>query len=333
MTQPKEMKVTKTLRAAAIVIASSLVLGSGAVSAQGYPAKPIRIIVPYSPGGTTDLLARLVGQHLSEKWGQPVLVENKPGVNGMIGSDLVAKARADGYTIGIASPGSHAANATLYPNITYDTIKDFTPITLAVSAPLVLVAHPSLNAGNVKELLALAKSQPASISYASGGSGSSQHLAMELFKSMTRVDMVHVPYKGSAASYTDLLGGRVTLEFDAMTAAVPHVQAGKLKVLAVGSAKRLPMLPDVPTVAEAGVPGYEYSAWYGFVGPARMPADMLQKLHAEIIAGLKSPKVRTALEKAGVIIIGNSPAEFSSFIAAEVDKAAKIIKFANIKPD
>lgn len=323
----------KVIRTLAIGMAVATSIAAGNLSAQGFPNKPIRIIVPYSPGGTTDLLARLIGQHLSEKWGQSVVVENKPGVNGMIGSDLVAKAAPDGYTIGIASPGSHAANATLYPKVTYDTIKDFTPITLAVSAPLVLVAHPSLNVNNVAELMALAKAKPGTISYASGGSGSSQHLAMELFKSMTQLDMVHVPYKGSAASYVDLLGGRVTLEFDAMTAAVPHVKSGKLKVLAAGSAKRLPFLPDVPTVAEAGVPGYEYSAWYGFVGPAKMPADVLQKLNAEIIAGLNSPKVRDTLDKAGVLIIGSSASEFSSFIAAEVDKAAKVIKFANIKPD
>ncbi len=328
------IKTVKTVKAAMLCLSAALgPLAGGNALAQAFPNKPIRIIVPYSPGGTTDLLARLIGQHLSEKWGQSVLVENKPGVNGMIGSDLIAKAPADGYTIGIASPGSHAANATLYPKVTYDTVKDFTPITLAVSAPLVLVAHPGLNVSSVAEVLALAKAKPGSISYASGGSGSSQHLAMELFKSMTSVDMVHVPYKGSAASYVDLLAGRVTLAFDAMTAAVPHVKAGKLKVLATGSAKRLPFLPDVPTVAEAGVSGYEYSAWYGFVGPARMPADVLQKLNAEIIAGLHSPKVRETLEKAGVLIVGNSPAEFSSFISAEVDKAAKVIKFANIKPD
>ena len=328
------IKTVKTVKAAMLCLSAALgtLAGSNAL-AQAFPNKPIRIIVPYSPGGTTDLLARLIGQHLSEKWGQSVLVENKPGVNGMIGSDLIAKAPADGYTIGIASPGSHAANATLYPKVTYDTVKDFTPITLAVSAPLVLVAHPDLNVSSVAEVLALAKAKPGSISYASGGSGSSQHLAMELFKSMTSVDMVHVPYKGSAASYVDLLAGRVTLAFDAMTAAVQHVKAGKLKVLATGSAKRLPFLPDVPTVAEAGVSGYEYSAWYGFVGPARMPADVLHKLNAEIIAGLHSPKVRETLEKAGVLIVGNSPAEFSSFISAEVDKAAKVIKFANIKPD
>ncbi len=328
------IKTVKTVKAAMLCLSAALgtLAGSNAL-AQAFPNKPIRIIVPYSPGGTTDLLARLIGQHLSEKWGQSVVVENKPGVNGMIGSDLVAKAPADGYTIGIASPGSHAANASLYPKVTYDTVKDFTPITLAVSAPLVLVAHPGMNVNSVADVLALAKAKPGSISYASGGSGSSQHLAMELFKGMSGVDMVHVPYKGSAASYVDLLAGRVTLAFDAMTAAVPHVKAGKLKVLATGSAKRLPFLPDVPTVAEAGVSGYEYSAWYGFVGPAKMPAEVLHKLHAEIIAGLNSPKVRETLDKAGVLIVGNSPAEFSSFIAAEVDKAARVIKFANIKPD
>ena len=315
------------------LIALATLSAPGIAAAQAWPSRPIRIVVPYSPGGTTDLLARVIGQHLGEKWGQTVVVENKPGVNGMLGSDLVAKAPPDGYTIGIASPGSHAANASLYKNVTYDTIKDFTPITLAVSAPLILVANPGLGVNNVKELLALAKGKPGGISYASGGSGSSQHLAMEQFKSITGLDMVHVPYKGSAASYTDLLGGRVTLEFDALPSALPHVKSGKLKVLATASSTRLPMLPDVPTVAESGVPGYESSAWYGFVGPARLPPDVLRKLNAEIVAGLNTPKVRETLANAGVIIVGGSPAQFSTFIAAEVDKAARIIKFANIKPD
>ena len=315
------------------VIALVTLWAPGIAAAQAWPSKPIRIVVPYSPGGTTDLLARVIGQHLGEKWDQTVVVENKPGVNGMLGSDLVAKAAPDGYTIGIASPGSHAANANLYKNVTYDTIKDFTPITLAVSAPLILVAHPSLGVNNVRELLSLAKGKPGGISYASGGSGSSQHLAMELFKSMTGLDMVHVPYKGSAASYTDLLGGRVTLEFDALPSAMPHVKSGKLKVLATASSTRLPMLPDVPTVAEAGVPGYESSAWYGFVAPTRLPPDVLQKLNAEIVAGLNTPRVRGTLANAGVLIVGGSPAQFSTFIAAEVDKAARVIKFANIKPD
>ena len=318
----------KSLILAALIAAT----GPGA-QAQVFPVKPIRIIVPYSPGGTTDLLARVVGQRLSERLGQPVLVENRTGVNGMIGSDLVAKAPADGYTIGIASPGSHAANASLYKNVTYDTIKDFTPITLAVSAPMLLVAHPSLKVKTVKELLALAKGAPDSISYASGGSGSSQHLAMEQLALMAGIKMTHVPYKGSAASYVDLLGGRVTLEIDVLPTALPHVKAGKLVALATASAKRLAILPDLPTVAEAGVPGYESSAWYGFVGPAGLPKDVLAKLHGEIVLALQQPSIVETLTKAGVLIVASTPEQFAAHIKAEVAKAAKTIKVAKIKPD
>ena len=318
----------KSLILAALIAAT----GPGA-QAQVFPVKPIRIIVPYSPGGTTDLLARVVGQRLSERLGQPVLVENRTGVNGMIGSDLVAKAPADGTTIGIASPGSHAANASLYKNVTYDTIKDFTPITLAVSAPMLLVAHPSLKVKTVKELLALAKDAPDSISYASGGSGSSQHLAMEQLALMAGIKMTHVPYKGSAASYVDLLGGRVTLEIDVLPTALPHVKAGKLVALATASAKRLAILPDLPTVAEAGVPGYESSAWYGFVGPAGLPKDVLAKLHGEIVLALQQPSIVETLTKAGVLIVASTPEQFAAHIKAEVAKAAKTIEVAKIKPD
>jgi tripartite-type tricarboxylate transporter receptor subunit TctC len=301
--------------------------------AQSYPAKPIRIIVPYSPGGTTDMLARTIGKHLQDKWGQPVVVENKPGVNGMIGSDLVAKAAPDGYTLGIASPGSHAANPFLYKNITHDIIRDFTPITLAVSAPLVLVANPELKANSVKELIAAAKAQPDGIIYASGGSGSSQHLAMEQFNMMAGVKMVHTPYKGSAAAYPDLLGGRTMLMFDVMTAAVPHVKSGKLRVLATATAQRLQILPDVPTVAEAGVPGYEASAWYGFVGPANLPKDVLAKLNGEIVAALKQPEIRATMDRAGVIVVGNTPEQFGAFIKNEMEKAKKVIETAKVQLD
>ena len=301
--------------------------------AQTFPSKPIRIIVPYSPGGTTDLLARVVGQRLSERLGQPVLVENKPGVNGMVGADLVAKAAPDGYTIGIASPGTHAANASLYKNVTYDTIKDFTPISLSVSAPMLLVAHPDLKVKNVKELLARAKAAPGSISYASGGSGSSQHLAMEQLKHMAGIDMLHVAYKGSANSYVDLLSGRVTLEIDVLPTSLPHVKSGKLLALATGSAKRLPLLPDVPTIAEAGVPGYEASSWYGFVGPAGMPKDVLEKLHSEITLALQQPKIAETLTQAGVLIVASTPAQFSAHIKSEMDKAANVVKVANIKAE
>jgi tripartite-type tricarboxylate transporter receptor subunit TctC len=310
-----------------------MMLATGLAAAQTYPSRPIRIIVPYVPGGTTDLLARLVGKQLTAAWGQPVIVENRPGVNGMIGADVVAKAAPDGYTLGIASPGTHAANASLYPKVTYDTIKDFTPVTLAVSAPLVLVAHPSLNVKSVKDVIALAKAKPGQISYASGGSGSSQHLAMAQFNSMAGLSMVHVPYKGSANSYTDLLAGVVTLEFDVLPTATPHVKLGKLQALAVASSTRVPQLPDVPTVAESGLPGYESTSWYGFVAPANLPKDLLAKVNAEIVRALKNPEVNETLTKAGVVVVASTPEQFSAHIKNEVAKVGKIIREANIKAD
>ena len=322
----------RTLAKGALALAAAA-LAAQLAAAQAFPAKPIRIIVPYSPGGTTDLLARLVGQKLSERLGQPVVVDNKPGANGMIGSDLVAKSPADGYTLGIASPGSHAANASLYQTMTYDTVNDFTPVTLAVQAPFLLVVHPSLNVGSVKELIAAAKARPGEISYASGGSGSSQHLAMELFKSMAGIDMTHVPYKGSAASYPDLIGGTVKAEMDVLPTSLPHVKGGRLKVLATGSAKRLALLPDVPTIAESGVPGYESNSWYGFVAPARLPRAVLDKLNAEIVHALREPDVIEKLTTAGVIVVASTPQEFAAFIKTEMEKAARVIKAANIKPD
>ena len=324
------MKSTLLARAAAAILAIAL---PASALAQAWPAKPLKIIVPYSPGGTTDLLARLVGAELAKRLGQPVVVDNKPGANGMIGSDLVAKAPPDGYTLGIASPGSHAANQSLYKDIPYDTVKSFTPVTLAVSAPMLLVAHPSLGVSTVKELIAAAKAKPGAISYASGGTGSSQHLAMEYFKLMAGIDMNHVPYKGSAAAYPDLLGGSVMTQIDVMPTALPPVKAGRLKGLATGSASRLPMLPDLPTIAEAGVPGFEYAAWYGFVAPANLPKDVLAKLNAEIVRALKLPEIADKLSGAGVIVVAGTPEEFAAHIKMEMDKAARVIKAAGIKAD
>ena len=317
-------------RAAAVLLAATL---PALAAAQAFPSKPLKIIVPYSPGGTTDLLARLVGQKLSERFGQPVIVDNKPGANGMIGSDFVAKSPPDGYTLGIASPGSHAANAALYKTMTYDIVKDFTPVTLAVSAPMLLVVHPSLNVNSVKELVAAAKAKPGEISYASGGSGSSQHLAMEQFKMMAGIDMTHVPYKGSAAAYPDLLGGTVKTQIDVLPTALPPSKAGRLKMLATGSAKRLALLPDLPTIAESGVPGYEANAWYGFVAPPNLPKAVLDKLHAEIVRALREPDVVEKLTTAGVIVVASTPQEFAAHIKTEIEKSAKIVKAANIKPD
>ena len=324
------MKRVFFARAAAVLLAATLPV---LAAAQAFPSKPLKIIVPYSPGGTTDLLARLVGQKLSERFGQPVIVDNKPGANGMIGSDFVAKSPPDGYTLGIASPGSHAANAALYKTMTYDIVKDFTPVTLAVSAPMLLVVHPSLNVNSVKELVAAAKAKPGEISYASGGSGSSQHLAMEQFKTMAGIDMTHVPYKGSAAAYPDLLGGTVKAQIDVLPTALPPSKAGRLKMLATGSAKRLALLPDLPTISESGVPGYEASAWYGFVAPPNLPKDVLAKLHAEIVRALREPDVIEKLTTAGVIIVASTPQEFAAHIKTEMEKSAKIVKAANIKPD
>lgn len=303
-----------------------------AAHADTFPSQPIRIIVPYAPGGSTDLLARVVAKQLTAQWGQPVIVEDHPGANGIIGADLVAKAPPDGYVIGIASPGTHAANASLYRHLPYDTVKSFTPITLAVNAPLVLVAHPSLNVKNVRQLIALAKSKPGQISYASGGIGSSQHLAMELFDHMAGISMTHVPYKGSANSYADLLGGRVKVEFDAFTAAVPYIKSGQLKALAVASAQRVAGFPDLPTVAESGVPGYEATSWYGFVAPAKLPPDVLAKLNAGIVKALQTPAAHDALTNVGLVVVGDTPAQFGQFIHDQMAQAASIIKLADIKP-
>ena len=327
------MKIRASIAVALSLFSFNAAVVHAAETAQQFPSRPMKIIVPYSPGGTTDLLARLIGKYLSDNWKQPVIVENKPGVNGMLGSDLVAKAAADGYTLGIASPGSHAANASLYAKVTYDTIKDFTPVTLAVSAPLLLVAHPSLGVKNVKELIALAKAKPNSISYASGGSGSSQHLAMEQFNSTAGLQMTHVAYKGSAASYIDLIGGEVKLEFDVLPTSMPHTKSGKLLALAVASSARVPQLPNVPTVAESGLPGFESSSWYGFVAPANLPADILAKLNTEIVKALKSPAIAEALDKAGVVVVAGTPEQFAIHIKEEVAKAGKIIRAANIKAD
>ncbi len=301
--------------------------------AQTFPTKLIRIIVPYTPGGTTDVLARLVGQKLNLAWGQPVIVDNRPGANGIVGTDLVAKAAPDGYTLSIASVGTHAANASLYASLPYDTVKDFSPITLAVKAPMLLVVHPSLPVKSVKELIALAKSKPEQIPYASGGSGSSQHLAMELFKLMANVKLLHVPYKGSAASYPDLLGGNVLAEIDVLPTSLPHVNAGKLRALATASGRRLSQLPNVPTIAEAGVRGYEFDAWYGFVTTGGTPKTIVDKLHEEIVKALNTADVKERLSSAGVIIVGNSPEQFAQFIKTEMQKDGKVIKAANITAD
>ncbi|HLT99340.1 MAG TPA: tripartite tricarboxylate transporter substrate binding protein [Burkholderiaceae bacterium] len=279
------------------------------------------------------MLARVVGKHMGDNLNTTVIVENKPGANGMLGSSMVAKAPADGYTLGIATPGNHAANASLYKEVPYDTIKDFTAVSHAVNSPMVLVAHPDLGVKTVQELIDKAKAAPDSIVYASGGTGSSMHLAMEQFAKMAGIKMTHVPYKGSGNSYVDLLAGRVSLLMDIIPQALPRVRSGQLIALGAGTKERLPELPNVPTIDESGVPGYAAGSWYGFVGPAGIPAERLEILNKAINQALRDPEIETKLKDAGLQVVAGTPEEFQKFIESQVAVSAQIIKDAGIKAE
>jgi len=300
--------------------------------AQSYPDKPIRIVSPFPVGGIADTFAREIGKKLTEAWGQPVVVENRTGAGGNIGADIVAKAAPDGYTLVIGNIGTHAVNVSLFPSMPYDTIKDFTPIAHVLDAEGLLVVNPSIRATTVLELIALARSEPGKLSYGSGGLGTTSHLAGELFKSMTKVDIVHVPYKGNVPAITDLLGGQTSMAFATMPTVLPHVRAGKLRPLAVLGTVRSPALPDVPTVAES-VPGFEVSNWIGFFGPAGMPPAIVARLNAEVQKIMRSPEIQKRLESEGAKFIPMSPEQFANFQKAELAKWAKTIKDANIKVD
>lgn len=297
------------------------------VHSQTYPSRPITIIVPYTPGGTADLLARSIGQDLSDRWGHSVIVENLVGASGMRGVRALANAKADGYVIGLAVFGTHAANVSLYPELPYDPIKDFTPISLAVLAPMVLAAHPSMGIHTVKELIEFAKANPNS-NYASGGVGSSPHIGMEVFAKDVGIKLSHIPYKGSGDAYIDLLSGRVPLIFDVLPTALPHIKSGELIPLAVGTRHRLPFLPDVPTIAESGVPGFEFSGWFGFAGPANLPKEIVSKLNAGITEALQSEVVKARLTGAGLTVVASTPEQFSSHITSEIRKLSESIKDA-----
>jgi tripartite-type tricarboxylate transporter receptor subunit TctC len=322
---------------AAFSIAYALfAVGAGAsvgdVAAQDYPAKPIRIVVPVPPGGANDTLSRIVATKLSSQVHQPVIVDNRPGGNTTIGTAVVAKSAADGYTL-LSAPSAHTVNATLYNSLPYDAIGDFTPIAGLAAASLLLAVHPSLPVKSVKELIALAKAKPGELNYASPGNGTSGHLAGELFKSVAGVQIVHIPYKGAGPATTDLVGGHVLVMFPTLQAAMSYVTGGKLRALAVTSAKRSALAPDLPTMAQAGLPGVEVGSWFAVLGPAGIPADVVTKLHAELAKLLQAPDVSERLRGLGYDSFYMPPAELAAFLKTDLARWAKVIRQAGIRAD
>lgn len=323
--------MNKVARAAAVLAIGVLGLAAGA-SAQGtYPDKPIRIVVPYPAGGFNDTLGRVVGAKLAEAWGQPAIVDNKPGAGTQIGTSFAAKAPADGYTV-LVVQFPFAANPWLYKQLPYDTAKDFAPVVLAGRSPMLLVVNAKSRYQSTADVLAAAKAKPGAINYGSSGSGSSNHLAMELFESMAGVEMTQVPYKGSTPLLTDLAGGQVEVAFDAFPHALPFIQSGKVRPLAIASAERSPLMPELPTLGQAGVPGYEVSSWHGFVVPAGTPAPIVEKLNTQINAILKQPEVRKVFAEQGVVPDGGSAAEFGTFIGQQMDMWKKVVSESGIPP-
>ena len=306
-------------------------LASGAWP-QAYPAKPVRIVVPFSPGGSTDVTARIVAQKLTDAWRQQVIVDNRTGAGGNIGADAVAKAAPDGYTLLLATTGVMAINHHLYRNMSYDAARDFAPVTQIGALPLILVVHPSLPVKSVKELIAIAKSQPGQLTFASSGVGSATHMTAELFRLMAGVDIVHIPYKGSGQSLIDVISGEVAIAFDQITSSLPQVEAGKLRAIAVTSARRFPSVPKLPTVAEAGVAGYESVSWNGIAAPAATPRDILNRIQAEIARTLALPDIKERFARDGIEPVGSTPEQFAAHIRAERVKWEKVVKAAGIKP-
>ena len=323
MTPPRPTARRTLLTSLAMATAGALPL---AAAAQAYPAKPVTIVVPFAPGGTTDILARIVGQGLGTELGQPFVVDNRAGAGGNIGASLAAKAPADGYTLFMGTVGTHAINQALYKKMPFDPVKDFAPISRVATVPNLLVAHPSQPYKTVKELIAYAKANPGKVTYGSPGSGASPHVSGELFKSMTGTDLLHVPYKGSAPAMTDLLGGQIAIMFDNMPSAIQHVRSGKLRPIAVTTAKRSPELPDIPTIAEAGVPGYEAMSWFGLFAPAATPKPVLDRLNAALVKVLNQPDVKKKIAEQGGDVVAETPEQFAAFIKAETAKWGKVVK-------
>ncbi len=322
------MKI-RMMRTGMVALLAALTFG---VQAQDYPTKPVKIIVPYPIGGASDITARLIADKLTRKWGVGVVVENKAGANGIIGTEAIAKAPPDGYTLGLIA-SSHVGNPFSYKTIPFDTLNDLQPITQTANVQLGLVVHPSLGVNNVQEFVALLKANPGKIDFASTGPGGNPHLFAEVFMQLSGTQMTQVPYKGSSSAHPDLLSGRVPVMFDAVAAVMPHVRAGKIKLLAVTGAKRATLLPDVPTLAEAGVKGYGMTSWGGIIAPAKVPKPIIQKIHRDVVEVLHEPEVRDKLTQLGADVVAGTPEEFDALLRSETVRYQKLIKDAGIVPE
>lgn len=319
-------------------IASAVVLGAGLLGgtsalAQAYPTKPVTIIVPFAAGGTTDILARIIGQALTAELGQSVVVDNRAGAGGNIGGQAAAKAAPDGHTLFMGTVGTHAINASLYKKMPFDPVKDFAPLTRVANVPNLLVANPQQPFKTVPEMIAYAKANPGKINFGSPGNGASPHLSGELFNAMAKVELTHIPYKGSAPAVTDLLGNQIAIMFDNLPSVIPHVRSGKLRAIAITTAKRSPELPDVPTIAEAGVPGYEAMSWFGLLAPAATPAPVLAKLSGALAKVLANPEVKKKIVDQGGEPVNETPAQFAAFIQSESVKWGKVVKSSGASLD
>ena len=310
-----------------------LSVAAASVLAQGYPDKPLKLVVPFPPGGPTDIVGRLVAQKLAEGIGQPVVVENRPGAGGTVGSTAVARAPADGYTLLYGSSSTLASAPSLYRDLAYDPRTAFAPISLVSRGPIIAAVNAQLPAKTLKDFIALAKSSPGRINYGSAGSGTPPHLAAELFKTVAGVDLVHVPYKGGGPAVSDLAGGQVQVCFEGLPTLLPHIKSGKVRALAITGAKRDPALPEVPTFAEAGLPGYDANFWNGLVAPAGTPAEVIARLNSVLVQALATPEVHAALVRLGLEAAGTTPQQFGDFIAAEIDKWARVVKASGAKID
>jgi len=321
---------TSAIRCCLVLIVS---LAAAFASAQSYPVRPVRVIAPFTAGSAIDTLARVIGQKLSDSWGQQMVIDNRVGANGIIGTEAAAKSPADGYTLYFGNISTLAVNPHLYSKLSYDPVKDFEAVSLTASIPVVLVVHPSLPVKSVKELIALAKAHPGQLNYASGGIGSAQHLPMEMLRVAAGINLVHVPYKGLGPAYSDVLGGQVPMMFSGVSNVVPYRKSGRLRVLAIGSPKRSPALPDVPTVAESGVPGYSFDAWSGYLVPASTPKDVIAKLHADITRTLGVREVQEKLSSLGLDLVGGTGEEFAALIKTDLARFGKLIREAGIRAE